>query len=222
MADNTTINAGTGGDVIATDDVAGVKYQIVKNAFGALDTATLVSATNPFPVTQIKQATYRASTTAVLVPAVTSPNPWFLIEGSATKTIRIQSIVVSGITLTAVAYINIGLKKYSTAASVGTSTTLTGVPLDSASAAATATVKAYTAIPTAGTTVGDISARRVLGQATTAAAAGITQMVDFDFSPSGDSTSPILRGTAQGIGLYFITAPATTISCLVRVEWTEE
>lgn len=35
MADNTTLNAGTGGDVIATDDIAGVKYQRVKLSLGA-------------------------------------------------------------------------------------------------------------------------------------------------------------------------------------------
>lgn len=34
MADNTTLNAGTGGDVIASDDIAGVKYQRVKIALG--------------------------------------------------------------------------------------------------------------------------------------------------------------------------------------------
>lgn len=48
MADNTTL-PGTG-NVVATDDIAGVHYQIIKPAFGALDTATLVSAANPFPV----------------------------------------------------------------------------------------------------------------------------------------------------------------------------
>ena len=35
MADNTTLNTGTGGDVIATDDIAGVKYQRVKITLGA-------------------------------------------------------------------------------------------------------------------------------------------------------------------------------------------
>lgn len=48
MADNTTL-PGTG-NVVATDDIAGVHYQIIKPAFGALDTATLVSTANPFPV----------------------------------------------------------------------------------------------------------------------------------------------------------------------------
>lgn len=35
MADNTTLNTGSGGDVIATDDIAGVKYQRVKITLGA-------------------------------------------------------------------------------------------------------------------------------------------------------------------------------------------
>jgi hypothetical protein len=35
MADNTTLNTGTGGDVIATDDISGVKYQRVKLVIGA-------------------------------------------------------------------------------------------------------------------------------------------------------------------------------------------
>lgn len=50
MADNTVLNAGAGGDTIATDDIAGVKYQIAKLAHGALDAATLVSTASGLPV----------------------------------------------------------------------------------------------------------------------------------------------------------------------------
>lgn len=50
MADNVTLDPGAGGSVVATDDVAGVHYQIIKTAFGALDTATITSSANPFPV----------------------------------------------------------------------------------------------------------------------------------------------------------------------------
>lgn len=50
MADNTTLNPGTGGDVIATDDVAGVKYQVVKLAVGADGAAALVANANPIPI----------------------------------------------------------------------------------------------------------------------------------------------------------------------------
>jgi len=50
MADNTTINRGTDGDVIATDDISGVKHQLVKMEFGKSDTAVQVSADDPLPV----------------------------------------------------------------------------------------------------------------------------------------------------------------------------
>jgi hypothetical protein len=40
LADNTTIDAGSGGDVIATDDIGGVKYQRVKISQGADGSAT--------------------------------------------------------------------------------------------------------------------------------------------------------------------------------------
>lgn len=49
MADNVAITAGAG-TTIATDDVGGIHYQLVKQAYGALDSATLVSPTNPLPV----------------------------------------------------------------------------------------------------------------------------------------------------------------------------
>jgi len=50
MADNTTVNAMSGGDVIATDDVGGVKYQRVKTTYGSDGTATDVDASHGLPV----------------------------------------------------------------------------------------------------------------------------------------------------------------------------
>jgi hypothetical protein len=52
VADNTVLNAGAGGDTVATDDIAGVKHQLVKVEFGVADSATPVSTTNPLPVDQ--------------------------------------------------------------------------------------------------------------------------------------------------------------------------
>lgn len=50
MADNTILDAGAGGDTIATDDIAGVKHQRVKIEYGADGSATDVSDANPLPV----------------------------------------------------------------------------------------------------------------------------------------------------------------------------
>ncbi len=49
MADNTQLNLGSGGDVIATDEIAGVKHQRVKVEFGADGSATDVSPLNGLP-----------------------------------------------------------------------------------------------------------------------------------------------------------------------------
>lgn len=53
MADNTTLNAGTGGDVIASDDISGVKFQRVKLTVGAdgVNDGDVASG-NPLPVSE--------------------------------------------------------------------------------------------------------------------------------------------------------------------------
>jgi hypothetical protein len=51
MADNITLNAGSGGSTLATDDISGVQYQRVKITYGIDGTATDVSSSNPLPVT---------------------------------------------------------------------------------------------------------------------------------------------------------------------------
>jgi hypothetical protein len=58
MTDNVTLNSGTGGDVIAADDIGGVKYQRVKATFGADGTATDVSAANALPTTPYGSSDY--------------------------------------------------------------------------------------------------------------------------------------------------------------------
>lgn len=50
MADNTRLNPGVGGDLIASDDIGGTKHQRVKIQYGDDGSATDVSATNPLPV----------------------------------------------------------------------------------------------------------------------------------------------------------------------------
>lgn len=67
MADNTTLNTGTGGDVIGSDDIAGVKYQRVKLIHGADGVnAGDVASGNPLPVTLgITDSQLRASAVPV-------------------------------------------------------------------------------------------------------------------------------------------------------------
>ena len=52
MANNTQINeASTLGDIIATEDIGGVKHELVKVEFGGDGVATKVSAADPLPTT---------------------------------------------------------------------------------------------------------------------------------------------------------------------------
>jgi len=72
--DNTLLNAGTGGDTIATDDIGGVKHQLVKVEFGAADSATPVSAANPLPTEQIGATPAGANAVGRLTGTVSAAN----------------------------------------------------------------------------------------------------------------------------------------------------
>ncbi len=170
-----------------------------------------------------EKATYRASTIIPFVPAVTVNRTIFTIGGSASKKVTIKRIRVSGMSLTAVAYLTINVVKYNTATSVGTFTNLVAVPVDSAQGAATvAQVKVFTAVPTDGNLVGHLASWRSLWQATVAAAAGVTAEHVFSFGDMPETKGIVLRGTNEECALLFPVAPATTPTLTVDVEWTEE
>jgi hypothetical protein len=164
--------------------------------------------------------TYRAATTASVVAAA-GDKIFALIEGDATKTIIVEKITLSGPTLTSVAYNSYAVRKFSSAASGGTATALTKTPLDSTFPASAAdTVQVYTAAPTEGTLVGTVACKRVLLQASTAAAGGIPDIVEFDFTDL-DGGGVILRGAAQGLGVGFAAAPASAVTLAVEIQWKE-
>ena len=64
MADNTTLNTGTGGDVIASDDIGGIKFQRVKLIVGADGVNDGdISSVNPMPVRLNDAAGYLSNNT---------------------------------------------------------------------------------------------------------------------------------------------------------------
>ena len=162
---------------------------------------------------------YYTASTAGTVVAAAGTAPFFIIQGSATNSIRVKKITIQGPTLTAVEYLNIIATRYSTAISGGTPTALVSVPKASSYAASTQNLlNVYTAAPTAGTAVGTVASARVLGQATTAAAAGtVNDQIVFDFG-----TGIILKGAAEGLGVRFANAPATAVTLALTVEFDEE
>lgn len=106
MADNTTLNTGSGGDVIASDDISGVKYQRIKlvhgnDGFNFGD----VSTTNPLPVVATHNSAIQAYSLFVPSGAVGANKVYFDLfnaTGSG-KVIRIHSIKAHVDTDTAVA-----------------------------------------------------------------------------------------------------------------------
>ncbi len=169
-----------------------------------------------------EKPTYRASTIIPLVVAVTVNVPFFNIIGSASKTVTIKRIAISGATLTAVGYFTVNVVRLSSASSGGTSTTLVNVQMDTNDPAATAVVKAYTAAPTMGSLVGTIATNRCLWQATVAAAAGLTRDYLFEFGDMPETKGIRLRGVSQEMALLFPVVLASAGTLSVDIEWTEE
>jgi hypothetical protein len=163
-------------------------------------------------------SSYRGALSSLVAPASTAP--FFVISGATDKVIALKRIRISGATLTAVAYLNLALAKYSTAPTGGTASTITAVSYKSNQTASSASlIQGYTAAPTAGTLVGDIATERILGQATTATSS--SYLYDYEFVFDDDSLPFSLTSAAETFGLRFTTAPASAVTLSIHIEWEE-
>lgn len=191
----------------------------VKISDGVLD-ATIVAATPSLsapalairPIPYAPQS-YSAAAVGFVPPA--SATDVFTITGSATKTIRINKIRVTGTTTSGSAIKTVfNLIKRSTAATGGTRVAATAVPHDSTNAAATATVGHYTANPTVGTPVGTI--RSIAGSVSATGISGGDIVFEFEINQP-----IILRGITEQLAVNLngvtITGPIMSIS----VDWSE-
>lgn len=160
------------------------------------------------------KATYSASIIG-LVPA-TLATDIFTITGSASKTVRVTHLEISATQTTAGA-VNTVLLKRSTANSGGTSTNPTKVPHDSQSAAATATINAYTANPTTGTLVGQIRSNKIF--ISTATTLGQEALIDFGNRPG---QAIVLRGTGEVLAINLNGVTVSGASFDIDLEWSEE
>lgn len=166
------------------------------------------------PLDGIKN-TYSAAITNI---AITSSNSTdiFTISGSATKTIRILRVGLTGAQTTS-GQRDVTLIKRSTA-DTGTSVTVASVAHDSTNSAATSVISYYaTALPTLGTSVGMIRSARLFFSGS--AADSDTYFWEFGTRPG---QAIVLRGTAQqlAVNLNGVSAGGTVVS--VNVEYTEE
>jgi hypothetical protein len=162
-------------------------------------------------------------------PAAT-PTDLVIIEGSATKTVRILSMVI-GTTNTAAGSQQFFLTKRSAADTTGTFVSAgTPVPLDSANAASTVNrVGHFTANPGAlGAAVGVINQVRTVSPVPVPASfAGITQNPDLEMIPwmaNSMLDQPVtLRGVAQCLAINFAGAALVAGQThTYRIVWIEE
>ncbi len=161
---------------------------------------------------------YSAACRNITPPA--TPSDFCILNGSASKTIRVLRMILST-TQTTAGVNEFFIVKRSTANSGGTSTSPTICPYDSNNAAAQATVLQYSANPTTGATVANVLTARMLTPTTTSATQAY---VVIDFTSTGLTSSGIvLRGAAQGLAFNFNGAALPTglnVNC--TYEWTEE
>jgi hypothetical protein len=161
--------------------------------------------------------TYRASVTALASAA--SATDIFTLTGSASKTIRVTRLEISGQQTTAAAAQVVVLVR-STADTGGTHSAPTIVPFDSNSPAASATVLSYTANPTVGNLVGNLFAGYVFLAAPATATVGSDKVIlDYGNRPS---QAIVLRGTSQVLAVNLNGATVTGGAFDINIEWTEE
>jgi fibronectin-binding autotransporter adhesin len=154
-------------------------------------------------------------------PAVTVSRDFWVLSGSATKTVRVRKIWISG-SSTAAQNVDLQIIKRSTANTGGTSTTPTCVPLDSGNDAGTAMVRAYTAVSTEGTPVGTVWAGNHYFSIVTATATSmVAPVLLIDFTEDG-CQPVVLRGVAQSLAIQVATAFTAGPSARIVVEFTEE
>lgn len=133
--------------------------------------------------------------------AVAAPTAVLVIQGSATRTIRVRSVTIAG-AATAAGNMPVVLTKRSSAGTVGSAvlTGVTGAQMDSADVAPTAVVSTvgtanYT---TLGTTAGVVASGRL---SMAALATGVASPTVFGFGLG--SKALVLRGTSQYLTVDF-------------------
>lgn len=171
MADNTTLNTGSGGDVIGSDDISSVKYQRIKLIHGADGTNDGdVSRTNPLPVEQRHtNPVYRFMSGASAAGANQVHFDLFNASGSGKimRILSVRAIKDGSVAVTGTLAVKLYLTRTTAVGTGGTAhtennTTITGVSIteiDTSNAALPAQVTARTR-PTGGATAGAVIATR--------------------------------------------------------------
>jgi len=153
-----------------------------------------------------------------LVPAA-SATDIFTITGKPGRVITINQIQISGIATSATA-IPISIIKRSTANTGGTAAAVTAVPMDTGMpSVAGASVQSYTANPTTGNAVGNVSTARLI-LSTASASVGSSPIV-FSFERMY-MRAPSLRDATESLCVNYGGATAAGNSLDISISWIEE
>lgn len=218
MADNTVLNAGSGGDTIATDDIGGVKHQRVKVEFGADGSATDVSTGSPLPVANLGASNMFRLT--VPSGAVAANKVWFDLfnatgSGSSLRVTSVAAYVDNDTAVTGTLGVELMLTRTTAVGTGGTAATTEGTSttaatiskFDPAMAALSGSITARSA-PTGGATAGAVLARRWVFTEETNAASALAGLLGAQLvRPEGaDVIVPentglrVVQGTVASVG----------------------
>ncbi len=165
------------------------------------------------------KATYVYSQSAIATFA--TMQDLVVLRGSATKTVRVTRIEISG-AATAATEILFYIKKHTIANTGGTSTNPTPTRYDSNDGAATATILLYTVQATVDASATIFRAPRLTLAVAPAATANLNDRYNLDLGTRPAETLT-LRGVAQEMAINF-NGQATTAGQVmdITIEWTEE
>jgi hypothetical protein len=214
MADNTTL-PGTG-DVIASDDIGGIKHQRVKVGFGPDGSYSDAGNDNPLPVVQRGLPTYFLNVPLTAGAAAKMYLDIFNASGSG-KILKLRGLyVISNSAAVVGVPINWSLRRTSAVGTGGTTPTI--VRADTADAAVPAQVTGR-ANPTGGATDADTLFDFWTTSEETIAANAIAGTINW--VPTAYGLTPPTAREGQGIKLLHVTS-STTGSWMVTAAFTLE
>lgn len=206
-----SVLAATGTGLSLAGLYAGVVQNVHRllNAGGTHDVAIAAPGATGVPAVNTEGTRVTFSAGSGAFTPVATPTDFVGVIGSATKTVRVLRVTISGVATAATPILTLLLKR-STANSGSTPVALTKVTHDSNNAALTCTVTTYTATnPTTGTLVGTVREEYLnLG----AAAGGAAGRIAWDFT-TRNGQGIVLRGIAEGLFINWggAAVPAGTI-----------
>ena len=169
-----------------------------------------------------KRATYVATKVPTSTTAAAAAVVIANLIGSASKTVRVHKIIVTGSKATAAENTTVLLAKRTAAASGGTSSATTPIPVDSANSAATATSNFWTVVGSAGTGLGFIDQKSMTLPVTAGTSEPGEVIFEAPVGTSPDAQAYTLRGTGESLEVSFNTTLGHVPVVGVTFIFTEE